>query len=302
MENTETKDIFNAGLSAAKSFEIEGVPAVLVPEGATVKTFDELTERYTPLRTKACRTMRTTQEFLNYYNRFANDESTIYVDVENAKFKGVIDHYGFDNATDNQDHTVIYTCPETDEWQNWKNKNGKWMSQDELSEFLQDHCLQIVKPTPEQFTVQEHDVVFDKLPDGAQMVQIAQTLSVTSNSAITSGKNMHNGAMKFEYNEDIEGRAGAKGEFEIPTYFVIGVELFKDGRAYLILCRFKYRKDGSRLAIRYEMVRPHKTHEHAVRDVINHIKNGNTITDVATGEEATETGTKMITGYIYEIV
>ena len=300
-KKAETKEVFNAGLSAAKAFEIAGVPAVLVPEGASVSTFEKLLTRDKPLRTVANPTLRSTQQFVDYFNRFANEDSTIYVNVDAAKFKGVIDHFGA-NDTNNGEHTLTYTCPETEEWQQWKRMNSEWMSQEQLSEFLQDHHLQIIKPTPEMFKVQEQDVVFDKLPDGAKMLEIAQTLAVTSNSAITSGKNLHNGAMKFEYNEDIEGRAGAKGEFEIPTYFVIGVELFKDGKAYLILCRFRYRKDGPNLRLRFEMVRPHKTHEHAVRDVINQIQNGKTVEDPETGEITVDERTKMKCGHLYEIV
>jgi uncharacterized protein YfdQ (DUF2303 family) len=306
--NSKTNEVFNAGIAAAKSFEIDGVPAVLVPAGANVKTFEELTHRDRPQRTIANKHMRGTQQFLNYYNRFANEESTIYVDVDNAKFRAVIDHFGYSEDTDNGDHIVNYTCPETEEWQFWKKMDKQWMSQDDLSEFLQDHHLQIIKPSPQMFSVQEKDVVFDKLPDGAQMLEIAKTLSVNSDSAITSGKNMHNGAMKFEYNENINGVAGAKGEFEIPTYFVIGVELFKDGNAYLILCRFKYRKDGPKLSLRFEMVRPHKTHEHAVRDVIDQIQNGKLIEQDPEAESKTTTesgvvpGSKMKTGQLYEIV
>ena len=306
MENTtKTSDVFNAGIAAAKPFDIDGIPAVLVPHGAQVKTFEELLTLDAPRRTISNKQMRTTQQFLNYFNRFANEESTIYVDVDNAKFKAVIDHFGYGGHTDNADHVVNYTCPETKEWEFWKKMNEQWMSQDQLSEFLQDHHLQIIKPSPEMFSVPEKDVVFDKLPDGTDMLEIAQTLSVTSASAITSGKNMHNGSMKFEYNEEINGTAGVKGNFEIPTYFVIGVELFKDGNAYLILCRFRYKKEGPHLKLRFEMVRPHKTHEHAVRDVINQIQNGKPAPPDSTDETAaptTEPGTFMKTGYLYEIV
>lgn len=305
MESNKTSEIFNTGMMAGKSFEIEGVPAVLVPAGAKVETFENLLVRDKPLRTVASRQMRTTQQFVDYFNRFANDESTIYVDVDKASFRGVIDHYGYDLNTNNSDHIVNYACPETKEWEFWKKMDGQWMSQDQLSEFLQDHHLQIIKPSPDMFSVPEKDVVFDKLPDGADMLEIAQTLSVTSASAITSGKNMHNGSMKFEYNEEINGTAGAKGNFEIPTYFVIGVELFKDGNAYLILCRFRYKKEGPHLKLRFEMVRPHKTHEHAVRDVIDQIQNGKPAPLDSTDETevpTTEPGTFMKTGYLYEIV
>lgn len=295
-DKTDTQTALAAGIALAKPFEIQGVPAVLVPENATVKTFESLLPA--PLRTTQQVQVRSTEHFIAYFNRFASDNSTIYATVDSAKFKGVIDHHG-NGLTDNSDHSVVYTCPETEEWQNWKKNSGEWMTQTAFAEFLQDHHLQIIKPTAEQFEPDELDVVFEKLPNGARMIEVAKTLEVNSKSAITSGQNLHNGSLKFEYNEDITGTAGgANGSFEIPIYFVIGVELFKDGKGYLILCRLKYRKQGPELKLQYELIRPNKTHEAAVKDVIEHIRTGKT--DPETGEIIDSSG--MEKGYLYEVV
>lgn len=267
------KEILNAGTALAKPFEIANVPAVLVPEGAGVQTFEKLLELDHPRHTQKIVKTRNTEQFINYFNRFCNGDSSIYINVDDATFTGIIDHHGTDTPAYGY-HNVTYACPETKEWQAWQNNNEKWMSQTAFAEFLEEHHLQIFKPSPEQFKPEELDVNFDKLPDAAHMLEIASTLEIRSKSNIKSGQNLRNGAIKFEYIDEVEGSAGAKGEFEIPTYFVIGVELFKEGKGYLILCRLKYRKQGPDISLRYDLVRPHKTHEHAVQDIIDRIKNG----------------------------
>lgn len=295
-KQTDIQAAITAGQAMGKPFNVEGVEAVLIPEGSQLKTLEHLQELDHPRRIKRTITTRSADQFVSYFNRYANYDSTVYVDVDDAQFTGEIDHHG-ELATHN-DHKVVYTCPETDEWKRWKRLSNEWLSQELFAEFLQDQHLQIYKPTGAEFQPEEMDVVFDNLPDGARMLEIAKTLQVTSNSSITSGKNMHNGSMKFEYNDDVDGRAGAKGEFEIPTYFVIGVELFKDGKGYLMLCRLKYEKRGSEIKLRYELVRPHKTHERAVRDVIERIRDGKV--DTESGELIEGSGIK--TEYLYEVV
>lgn len=295
MDQNNIKAAIEAGQALGQPFEIEGVPAVMIPTGAKLETLERLQELDRPRRVKRIVTVRSADQFVSYFNRYANEDSTVYVNVDNATFSGEIDHHGKQAA--HGDHLIKYTCPETKEWQRWKQEDSTWMGQTEFAEFLQDQHLQIYKPTPEEFQPEELDVAFDKLPDATRMLEIAKTLEITSKSNVTSGQNLQNGAIKIEYTDEVEGRAGAKGEFEIPVYFVIGVELFKEGKGYLMLCRLKYRKEGPIIKLRYELVRPHKTHERAVRDVIERIRDGETD---ETGALIEMSG--VATEHLYEVV
>lgn len=296
-ENTEAA--IAAGQLLGKSFIIEGtdVPAVMVPRDGNLKTLENLQELDKPRHIKATRQLRNVDDFIEYHNRFSNDESTILVEVDKANFISILDHHSPTEAQHGY-HKAEYRCPETDEWQNWKEMDKKGMSQEEFASFLESNHLQVIKPVSGQFTPEELDVVQDKLPTGTDMLEIAKTLQITESSNITAATNLHNGAVKIDYQEEINGNAGANGSMEIPTYFVIAPQLFKDGQRYLILCRFKYRKRGPKLALYYELVRPHKSHEAAVKDVINAIRFGRT-----EGEgEATTEYPGMARGHLYEVV
>lgn len=296
-EHNNIEAALKAGQAMAKPFEVEDVPAVLVPEGAKLETLEHLQELKHPRHIQKTQTVRSVDDFINYFNRFANIDSSIYAQIDNAKFTGVIDDNGATPAFGK--HQVIYTCPQTDEWKAWQAQDKEWMSQERLAEFLEDNHLQIIKPSPEAFKPEELDVVHDKLPDAAHMLTIAASLEVSSNSSIKSAAKLTNGAVKIEYVEDVEGKAGANGELEIPAYFVIGVQLFKGGNGYLILCRFKYRKIGGEVMLRYELVRPHKTHEVAVQDVLRMIRDGKPNPDK---EGEFLEGTAANTQHVYEVV
>ncbi len=298
-EHSNIQAAIDAGQAMSKPFEVEGVQAVMIPGGAKLETLEHLQELDRPRHIKNTVEVRSADEFVSYFNRFANEDSSIYINVDKARFEGVIDHHGKQASFAN--HKVIYCCPETDEWQSWKKYSEVWMDQEQFATFLEDHHLQIFKPTTDQFKPEELDVVHEKLPDAARMLDTAKTLEVTSGSSIKSGQNLHNGTIKIEYVDEVEGRAGVNGEFEIPVYFVIAVDLFKDGKGYLMLCRLKYRKEGPSIRLRYELVRPSKTHEHAVQDVIARIRDGKPDPDPENDGQCLE-NTRANTPFIYEIV
>ncbi|WP_417534164.1 DUF2303 family protein [Marinobacterium stanieri] len=299
-KQTDIQAALDAGmLIGNQTIDINGVPVVLLPEGAKAETLEHL--RDTPRRIKTSRALRTVEDFIAYHNRYANQDSTILADIDAGKFTSLLDYHHSNGEAQNCDHVATYTCPETSEWQAWKRQSNNWMGQTDFAEFLQDNHLQIYKPKAGEFTPEELDVVLDKLPDSTTMIEIAATLEVTSNSKVTSGQNLHNGAMKIAYTDEVDGRAGANSEIEIPTYFLLGIQLFKGGAHYMILARLKYRKDGPTIKLRYELVRPHKAHERAVLDVITRLR-GEAPKKDAEGNPTEETLPGIATGHIYEIV
>lgn len=298
MAHDNIQAAIDAGANLGKPFEVEGVQAVLIPADAQLKTLEHLQELSAPRRICDTREFRNVDHFIEYHNRYATDYSTVMADVDSASFTSILDYHNEAGKPGNRDHQAKYRCPETEEWRTWKDANKRKMDQESFATFLEENHLQIHQPEPGEFTPEELDVIVEKLPSGTDMLEIAKTLMVMEKSNITSATNLHNGAIKIDYQEEINGTAGANHSTEIPTYFLIAPQLFKDGKRYLILCRFKYRKSGSNLQLWYELVRPHKSHEAAVKDVIDAIRNGRT-----EGEGEDETVYPgMARGHLYEVV
>jgi len=74
-----------------QEFIINGLPMVIIPEGADLKQFPEL--RLAPSRIERTIIVTSALSFVDYFNRFSNLDSTIFVDIEKRKFLGILDYH-----------------------------------------------------------------------------------------------------------------------------------------------------------------------------------------------------------------
>lgn len=237
---------------------IEGMPAVIAPDGYRVTTFPELLDR--PLRLAQSIDATDAQSWLDYWNRFAEDHSTVFFDVKRAKLLGILDyHTPLDDCAvmpSHCEHRVAYAFPQTVEWQRWQANSGKRMSQIDFAGFIEDAIPDIVSPT------------------GADLLEIVTTLQAKTDITFASATRLDNGQVQFVYQEDIKGTAGAKGTLKIPDTLQLGIRLFQGMTAYALEARFRYRiKDGG-VTLWYDLVRPERIVEDAMNQVYDQIKSG----------------------------
>jgi len=230
---------------ASKPFDINGTPMLIVPNDSDLKILDNL--RNHPLKTEQKTTHSTAESFIDYFNRFANDNSVIFINTETAEFKGIIDYHGITEA-DNNSHTADFALKKTKEWDNWLSNNKKSMTQEDFGRFIEDNLEEIITPT------------------GAEMLEIALSIQAKTDSKFSSAQRLDNGQVQLSYHEVIDGTAGANGQLKIPQTFEIGLKLFEGGTPYRIESRLRYRiKDGN-LILWYELIRPHKTIDANIAD------------------------------------
>lgn len=266
LDDTALKTAINLGvaLADAKQFDLgqegTGLPAVLVPAGYEIKTFPELREW--PQRIEQAVIADTPDAWLGYWNRYANPSSTAFFDVRQARLVGILDYHD-EQKSGNQpecahfgDHRVLYVCPKTPEWTRWLDKNGKRMKQDEMALFIEDAIPDITSPP------------------GAEMLEIVRTLQASNKLNFRSAIRLDNGETQFVYEENLEGKAGTKGQLKIPHSLQLGIRLFEGGPGYALEARFRYTiKDGA-LTMWYDLVRPERAHELAVMEAYAQIETG----------------------------
>jgi uncharacterized protein YfdQ (DUF2303 family) len=97
-------------------------------------------------------------------------------------------------------------------------------------------------------------------------------MQFTSTAKFGKSIKLQNGQTQFEYVEDINGTAGAKGQLTIPNQFVICLKMFEGAEAYQITANLRTRINNGVLSIWYELVRPHKTVDANTADTIEYIK------------------------------
>lgn len=261
-QNTNTPpgnfiEAYAAGTQQQIQTECGDVPVIIVPESMRLHTLEDLVEKQ---RERPSRIAETTQllsanSFIEYYNRFATKDSTIFVDAEDARFTAVFDYHQSTQAPGWGRHRAVYTCPRTKEWSGWlKNDNAK-MDQQTFALFIEDNLNEIAEPS------------------GAEMLEIATTLKAKTDVDFQSNVRLDNGQVQFTYRENIDGQAGVAGQLTIPEKITLNIRPFLSGAPYVMEARFRYRVTQGGLAMWYTLIRPHLVQEHAVNEVIETVRN-----------------------------
>jgi len=239
--------------SKFEKLEINGIPAFMYHKDLKIDLHKELLER--PLRIEANRVLGDVESFIAYYNRFATEDSIIECDIDKAKFLATIDYHKISGQADNRDHKATYNCPLTEEWKNWKENDGREMSQVNFARFIEQNQKTIIDPV------------------GADMLEMTKTLESNKTVNFKSGTRLDNGETQFVFEETISSKAGQSGKLKIPQQITIGVRLFQNGDAYKLDALFRYRITGEgQLTMWYELIESHVTHEAAVSDIIENVR------------------------------
>lgn len=239
-------------LGAMKVTEVKGVPVVLTPKGMALHELHDLLPR--PARLKQGVVTQTADSFIEYFNEFATDTSVIFCNIDAGSFQGILDYHGDADTPAWGSHKVSHTCQTTKEWDTWSEHNGVKMDQVEFAFFLEQSLDEI------------------RVPAAAQMLEIALTLKAKTKLNFESGQRLSDGQVQFQYREELDGRAGVRGEIQIPEKFKLGLRVFEGGDAFEMDARFRYRIREGKVVMWYDLVRPHKVHRAAVEDVFAKIK------------------------------
>lgn len=244
-QKTETQESFEIGLMASNLRKVDETPYIVLPVETELVDLERLLQQ--PVRKRGTITMRDTDSF----SRFVKDESVgatrIYGNLINPEFVAVLN----DNVdgTGWRDYRVVYECPHSVEWKVWKGSSGNKMMQEQFAQFIEDNLPDIANPP------------------AADMLEISRTLEAKKKVNFASGIRLSNGQNELTYEETIQGSAG-KGKLVVPEEFTIGIPVLEGGDRYAVEARLRYRiADGGKLSIWYELVRPHKIVEDAVKDV-----------------------------------
>ncbi|WP_396586435.1 YfdQ family protein [Bermanella sp. R86510] len=254
MDTNQTQSALDAGKLMMKptTVEINNIPHLVHHRDLAVSKHEELLNQPTSLREQV--NLHSVESFIEYFNNFADEGSHIFVDIDNAKFKAVID-YHFSTASPRWNrHTVAYQFPKTVEWSKWLNSDGEKMDQVNFALFIEDNIKEIIEPA------------------GAEMLEIATSLQAKNNVSFKSATRLDNGETQFDYREDIESSAGANGQLNIPTEIKLALKPFQGSETYNVTARFRYRITQGQLIMWYDIVRPHAIIEDATNDAFEKVK------------------------------
>jgi uncharacterized protein YfdQ (DUF2303 family) len=218
-------------LDTAKVYAVrtaDGGLAVMNLEGA----------REAPDRPRGTYRPATVASFLEYVKEWAASGTTVWVHPTDAKVVAVLDDHENADTPGWREHTVRLELIPTPEWLFWKEHDGQLMDQQSFAEKIEDGLSDVVDP------------------DGAKMLEIAQSIQTTTDVAFHSGIDLSSGEAKFRYDETVEAKAGEKGDLVVPQVFELGIPPYVGEDAYRIEARFRFRNRGGHLQLGYKLQQP----------------------------------------------
>ena len=231
--------------------------SVLVPAGGRLEVIDiekHLDDyRNQPRRKTGRVTIAETDSFIAYLAKHGIPATEVWANLDAATIKAVINAPTAD-APAWGDHTATLQLRLTDDWSHWTSRDRKWLGQSDFAEHVEDHLPNFVEPA------------------GAIMLEIAQSFRANTKVTFESSKRLANGETQLVFKEDVDAKAGRKGDMTIPESFTLGLIPFESGGAYKITARLRYRISNGDLLLSYVLDRPRDVLRDAFTGVLERIE------------------------------
>lgn len=212
--------------------------AVAVTEQHGIQ-FNELDDTHlapNPLRADDTRTVSETLSFLDELDRrpLTAGVSTLWGDHTKGRIVAVYNDHSAEVAGWRDDRLVLQLVADRD-WAAWHAISGKWYSQAEFGDVVEDLL---------------HTVV---APDQADLLEIIDTVRATTSAEFASKIDRHDGSQSIAYSEDVKaaaGRASRSSQLEVPKTVTLRLRPW-DGHVDTldVEAYFRLRVNGGQLAL-----------------------------------------------------
>lgn len=250
--HTALHEAYTHGSNQVQKTVVNGVEVILAPNNLKMFDLQDIDDRTRERPRFLSQVVEThsAESFINYFNRFANkDSSAIFIDRITTRFTGIIDYHNSSDEPARTLHRVIYNAPKTDAANKWLGNNNEKMSQEDFALFIEDSQREILEP------------------NAAEMLEIAASLKSTKNVDFKSGIRLDNGQVQFQYTETLNGQAGVNGQLSIPEKIKLALTIYKGGAPYEMEARFRYRITPTGLCMWYTLISPELYINDAIDDI-----------------------------------
>jgi uncharacterized protein YfdQ (DUF2303 family) len=258
----------DAGLKLAPKVIInpiqDGRPFVVLRDGAGTEQAIPLEETIdSPPRKIGTVKLDDAASFIAYWETHNLPSSAIYARLSNPQFTAVFDEHASDQPHYRQ-HRATFTPQYSPEYKTWIGSNGKenaFAGNEELALWIEDQIPDFMEPP------------------GATMMQMALNFKVVQNASFGKAVRLQDGNTAFTYTNDVQGSFDHEsGSIKIPDQFTINIPIYAglNAQKYAFSARFRYRLNGNRLTLWYELIRPHKLVDQAFDDLVSTISNATT--------------------------
>lgn len=192
---------------------------IALPKDSRVQSLEEFQPQ--PNAIKQTPSFFSCQSFCDYINRFKNEDSTVYLNVDGGKFSAVLDHHGAESPQWGR-HKATFEPKLSLEWESWRAIHRKQMTQIDLAHFIEERLDDIVVPEPNT------------------MLKAALDFQANENLALASSVNLDDGGVRFTFQKD-----NASQNVVFPHRVKIRIPIHENEIPVELEVRVRYKADGN---------------------------------------------------------
>lgn len=234
--------------------------------GVTITDTDSYAEH--PRHKAASRIVTDAEAFCAYVHKHGSADTEVWADTPNSTVIAILDaHAGVDGEAGWEKHRLKLGLEKTKAWLAWEKFDGQLLTQLDFADFVELRASDISVPTP------------------AHMLELAQHFQAKRSVDFETSQKIDNGETKLVYKETVAGKAGQKGDVDIPEKLRLVLKPYVGGPTYWVWARFRYRLNDGQLVLGYVLERPTEILDAAFVDIVAEIREGKPATEF---KEATE--------------
>lgn len=242
-DGAAVRHLLDAGAAAVQTTQLapgdRGAIAALAPEGYAlhVREYDLAGDR--PRRRQGTIRVEDVPSFAAYWLKHSEGDSEVYAtftETGGGSIEAVLNAPGgTDDRAGWRDHRVALNLAQTPEWRRWISGNDKLLEQQAFAEHIEAGLSQIVDPS------------------GADMLEVAQTLTGSTRVEWESATRLSDGQTRFAHRETTE--AQVRGDLEIPSEFTLVLRPWKATlHGVQITARLRWRIERGHASLGYVLV------------------------------------------------
>lgn len=254
-EPNNTQAAVNAGARLGEVRNLTGFkPFALKPEGCEVHILERIDERPRPEHVKASPTFDDAASLVEYFNRFKDDDSTLFADLDSSTIVGVLDHHQAKEKESGgaryHDHVATFKAKHSPEWLAWVGMSGKRVSQEAFAIFIEDNAPDVVSPS------------------AAVISAMALNLEASGSSEFKSSKRLEDGSLHFHYAQEVNGTSNG---VPVPKEFRVLLRPYIGGDKVGMTAKFRFNKDGGRLTMGVDLQLIEQTKRDAFDSIVEKV-------------------------------
>ena len=250
---TDTQALINELKASAAPRELTPGRVYLVPDGDGAQSVID-TDMYADSPRGVSRDVRLhdVDSLTRYITAYADYTPEVWVspgkDSESPTVTAVLDPEGW------RHHIARLIFETTRDWRDWAAASDLLKPQTSFAEFVEDHLANFIKP------------------DGATMLELAQSIRARTKSTFKSDRRLANGQVQLDYVESIDASAGKAGSIVIPDEIQIALQPTVGAKTYAVTGKFRFRLRDGDLALGVKVLNSDKVIESMLKDVTDGLK------------------------------